>query len=288
MTDTNYSAVVDIFTLDNSPVCDMSAVEILSSPRGYLTASATNMSVYFIGGWNTTNQRSTVVDRYVASTKTWETMQMHVPRVGQASVTLGNTVYIGGGTIDDSGAAVNFVTTIVEDATGKASFGVPMKLSSNRTNLAGTSISSAGQSLVLFAGGEGPSCGCEIGWMCTPDFSFCANVMMDILNFTDPASFSQTAIFLGSFDARSQLAGVTVGHVAYFAGGKNLTGWSSTVDIYDATTGTWQLTYLSVPRGNLAASVDTSGKIYFAGGENDNGVSNVVDIYDTMTGMWLS
>jgi len=298
--DGNYSAAVDIL-MDTPDVCQQTTAQ-LSEARGYLTAAVTRTSVYFAGGWNNQGARSSIIDRYDASKKQWSVLDMKLPRSGHSSVGFDSHILIAGGEMED-GTTSSLVTVLKEDpTTGVATFAEPLTLSAgNRTKMAGTTISSAGIALVLFAGGEGPSCGCEIGWMCTPDFSFCASTLVDIINMTDPNQPVMSYEFMPSFDARSRLAAASYDSLAFFAGGKNLTGWSDTVDIYDSKTDSWSVEHLSVPRADLAIASSlpsdptipkgmstSSPKIYFAGGVNDDGPSEIIDIYDISTGMWTS
>jgi len=63
------------------------------------------------------------------------------------------------------------------------------------------------------------------------------------------------------------------------------------VDIYDASSGTWEVTHLSQARQNMAVAV-TANKVLFAGGyfytapPTYSGASKFVDIYDLSTKSW--
>jgi hypothetical protein len=63
------------------------------------------------------------------------------------------------------------------------------------------------------------------------------------------------------------------------------------VDIYDASTGTWEIDSLSEPRASQGNAATVNGLAYFAGGGNFMGSgyyapSDVVDIYDPETASW--
>eukprot|EP00456_Euglypha_rotunda_P047379 TRINITY_DN3781_c0_g1_i4.p1 TRINITY_DN3781_c0_g1~~TRINITY_DN3781_c0_g1_i4.p1 ORF type:complete len:125 (-),score=4.73 TRINITY_DN3781_c0_g1_i4:9-383(-) len=123
--------------------------------------------------------------------------------------------------------------------------------------------------------------------MCTPDFSFCASGLINVVYPYENGTFGITWSMLGSIECRSSLAAASYGNLVFFAGGKNITGWSSMVDVYDLDADEWSTETLSVPRGHLAASTTSDGKIYFAGGVNDDGVSQVVDVYDAVQRKWV-
>jgi len=142
--------------------------------------------------------------------------------------------------------------------------------------------------LDFFAGGEGPSCGCEIGWMCTDDFSYCASGLVQILYVDETNGKIGTSwTLLGSIECRSSLSAGAAGNVVLFAGGKNITGYSDMVDIYNIDTSEWGTAQLSQPRAHMAVATSIDGKIYFSGGISDSGVSDVVDVFDTKTMKWV-
>jgi hypothetical protein len=89
--------------------------------------------------------------------------------------------------------------------------------------------------------------------------------------------------------------------MAFFAGGKhenkgpqNITNRTDAVDVFDATTGQWQLLKLSVARSMVACVASAAGNVYFAGGEYDEDrsdpaaqeCSDVIDIYNVHTATW--
>ena len=81
-------------------------------------------------------------------------------------------------------------------------------------------------------------------------------------------------------------------HVAVFAGGYDPfftppAGFEGTVDIYNATTGTWSTGSIS-PR-DIPAVVGIGDNVYIAGGGySPTEYPNIMDIYNTTTGAWSS
>jgi hypothetical protein len=66
-------------------------------------------------------------------------------------------------------------------------------------------------------------------------------------------------------EARYLLASTSSGEFVFFAGGRNATGSSDRVDIYNVTSRNWTTATLSIPRGALAAT-STQNLVFFAGG----------------------
>ena len=87
-------------------------------------------------------------------------------------------------------------------------------------------------------------------------------------------------------------AAASLGNKIFIAGGGDVIGDNQTdqVDIYDASSGTWSMAHLSVPRMGLTAAT-AGNKILFAGGFGyPDGMSwgyfNTVDIYDNTNNSW--
>ena len=86
--------------------------------------------------------------------------------------------------------------------------------------------------------------------------------------------------------ARSSVADVTAGDKAYFAGGRNGSGYSDVVDIYDDASGTWSTATLSLERASIAATA-VGDYVLFAGGTTSNTTSSaVVDVLNTQAMVW--
>jgi N-acetylneuraminic acid mutarotase len=88
---------------------------------------------------------------------------------------------------------------------------------------------------------------------------------------------------------------VSAGNKVFFAGGFDIdypgnNYYFSVIDIYDASTDSWSVSYLSKPRRLMAATA-INNKIFFAGGyeemsPNNYPVSNLVEICDLSTNSW--
>jgi hypothetical protein len=74
-----------------------------------------------------------------------------------------------------------------------------------------------------------------------------------------------TVIATGTLSsARYKMAAASLGKHALFAGGRNLNQELSDVDIFDADSGIWSVSYLSNPRSHLASCVDQRNlRVYF-------------------------
>jgi len=282
-----YTNVVDIISLSAGTQSTAS----LSQARGYLTGAATTNSAYFVGGYVSNGTRSTVIDQYNTISKKWTTLNLPQGRSNHTSIGVKDYVFIAGGIMDTDTDPLwtDQIDIIQEDpATGTATFLDAIEMFGNRSNMASTLLSYGGQSMAFLAGGEGPSCGCEIGWMCTEDFSYCASGLVNIIYVDETSGKIGTSwTLLGSIECRSSLAAGASGNVVLFAGGKNITGYSDMVDIYNVDTSEWTTTQLSVPRSHMAVANSADGKIYFSGGVTESGVSDVVDVFDTKTMKWV-
>ncbi len=89
--------------------------------------------------------------------------------------------------------------------------------------------------------------------------------------------------------ARYGITAISAGNKIFFAGGASGDGFDffftySNVDIYDVSTNTWSLAFLSDSKTDLAAAA-VGNKVIFAGGYA-NGWSNKVDIYDISANTW--
>lgn len=100
-------------------------------------------------------------------------------------------------------------------------------------------------------------------------------------------SFGQSAWYYTNLsEPKSAMGTVSLGSKAIFAGGSNVTGYLSLVEVYDVNTGLWDsLGHLSVPRG-YSRGVVCGSKILFAGGFDWTQTYATVDMYDTLTRQW--
>jgi hypothetical protein len=86
---------------------------------------------------------------------------------------------------------------------------------------------------------------------------------------------------------RSFMGSAVLGNKAYFAGGFNGAYHLTTVEVYDITTGTWDIAGdLSAAREIIGGGISCGSKILFAGGYDLASAFSNVDIYDTLTGQW--
>ncbi len=104
----------------------------------------------------------------------------------------------------------------------------------------------------------------------------------------DPVNHSSRCFTLSV--PRSHLAGATAGNKVLFAGGVEVSGYTSnpaynTVDIYDELTLAHSVANLSEARSHIA-SVSSDTRAYFIGGKKDNGFSARMDIYNSTTNTW--
>ena len=145
----------------------------------------------------------------------------------------------------------------------------------------GLTVASAGNK-ILFAGGRTGS----------PPNTFSGSTRVDIYDLVTQ-TWSTAELSIG----RSEMDVAVCGNKIFFAGGTDHddNGWwtfYSNVDIYDASTDTWSVSSLSVPRAYMAGG-SVGNKVFFAGGNSSftnhtGGIENLVDIYDLSTNAWSS
>ena len=210
---------------------------------------------------------SDIVDFYNVATDTWSSSTMSIGRWGFGMASLDGKVYVGGGA--PAGGCATYGDVDVWDSSLVAwDWSSPSfpSLGLSRTLLAATTAGSK----VLFAGGI---TGCSSGY----------TTHVDIYDTVSGVS-STASLSIG----RNGIASVSVGDMAFFAGG-HLGGGATTdrVDIYDASTGVWSTASLSQARQSLAATT-AHGKVFFGGGWRGSaaGPTDRVDIYDVATGTW--
>ncbi|KAJ1959497.1 hypothetical protein GGI12_004307 [Dipsacomyces acuminosporus] len=87
---------------------------------------------------------------------------------------------------------------------------------------------------------------------------------------------------------RSLIAATSVGHLAFFAGGKlQDDSYTDVVDIFDRSTNKWTVAHLSSTRSNVGAGSVGGRYALFAGGfDSSFKVVKTVDVYDIQTGKW--
>lgn len=114
----------------------------------------------------------------------------------------------------------------------------------------------------------------------------CLMVACSVLSVPAQAELSITQTTAQLSQARGWLASGTAGNLVYFAGG-SAGGYSSVVDMYDASTGTWssslrgEVAPLTQARTQLSAA-SANGRVFFAGGVGAGHPweSKVVDVFN--------
>ena len=88
-------------------------------------------------------------------------------------------------------------------------------------------------------------------------------------------------------EPKYNMGAATLGNKAYFAGGYDRIKFMDKVEVYDVSTGTWDVAgKLSKARQVIGGSASCGSKIFFAGGYDENVAFDIVDIYDTLTKEW--
>lgn len=124
---------------------------------------------------------------------------------------------------------------------------------------------------ILFAGGEETS-----QYLSIPEY-------YDTVDIYDEQTLDKTSAYLS--EARSHLAAVSSGNLAFFIGGKTKNGYSDKMDVYNSETNSWKVINLPRQRGFAGAAL-IGNNIYIAGGKNNSGIVRTVDIYNVLTGVW--
>jgi len=249
----------------SQPPCEPSQTFRLVGARVSASAVAIPNRVLFAGGSANLGSKSLgAVVVYTLTTKKNKIVQLSVPRTSLAAVAVGNKAFFGGG-----GTNQNNDSNVVDVYDGGTNtWDPPLQLSKARQALAATSTGT----LAIFAGGitnNSPYPG------------------VDIYDTKKKLWSSSERLSAG----RWGLVAASVRDVALFAGGQGNNGLpSDIVDIYNSTSGNWEVHHLSLPRTNLAAAA-AGTKIYFAGGRFWNKTEapipvDVVDIYDVNTRQW--
>jgi hypothetical protein len=139
-------------------------------------------------------------------------------------------------------------------------------LSKARAGMAVTTVGSK----VIFAGGYDYSLGSS------------QKVPQDTVDIYDESTGSWTTAKLSA--ARYDIAAVTVGDLAIFAGGNSYYHRNAVADIYNGRTGQWSTAPLSQARSALI-SATVGHTVLFAGGDY-NAYARTVDVFDVDAGTW--
>jgi len=236
----------------------------LSIARYYLAATSVGDVALFGGGASNCQdmycQNSfATVDIYNTTTRLWSTATLSVARYSLAATSAGDVALFGGGYNNDKTVDIYNVTSRMWSTA---------TLSVGRYSLVAASLGS----IAFFAGGyNGGSC---------MDGGNC-----NIVDIYDAMSgkWSTAVLSVG----REKLAATAVGNYVLFGGGAddvlcNSDGNCNTVDLYDASTDTWNTATLSVARSDWPAT--TLGNLaLFAGGRGGCNIyqaCSTVDIYN--------
>ncbi|KAI9503359.1 hypothetical protein BX070DRAFT_235051 [Coemansia spiralis] len=134
--------------------------------------------------------------------------------------------------------------------------------------------------------------------------SVCLAVPASLASATDSPSSSADSLALNAIDnahswefsgamlslPRSSIAAASVGHMAFFAGGRlqNDT-YTDVVDVFDRRTGKWSVSHLSMARSEIGAGSVSGRYAIFAGGlDSTFKPLSLVDVYDTKTNKWTT
>jgi hypothetical protein len=143
------------------------------------------------------------------------------------------------------------------------------------------SVAAAGSKIVFAGGANRVDGNCQMWCNTLPSSA------IDIYDVNTHAwSFAQLS------QPRQGMGAVACGNKIFFAGGSNYELWFnngivySNVDIYDASSNTWTVAFLSQARTCVTA-VSLGNKVLFAGGtENGGDGTTRVDIYDINSDTW--
>lgn len=243
------------------------STESLSNPRGEAASVQLGNLAFFAGGRVGNNLRSRV-DIYDASTGAWSMASLSSARTAIGAATAGNHVLFAGGA---TGLGVGTdVVDVYDHTTGTWSTAT---LSEPRFSIGATTI---GMKAYFAGGANGP-------------------MLSDVVDVYDatigPPSMASAWSTMQLSTARAQVAAVSVGDVAIFAGGQDNVSAVADVDIYDATASAWTVASLTQARVVGSSGAVASGtRAYFGGGQATPGpsatMSDVVDVYDGTSGVW--
>ena len=230
--------------------------------------AATNVGDYalFAGGDSSNGNYNSTVDAYNTSLVRTTPTSLSEAKISLAATSVGDYALFGGGYAGSSySSTVDAYNTSLTRTT-------PTSLSESRYFLAATRVS-FDKDYALFGGGLNNSASNTVD-------SYNAS-----LTRTTPTSLSESRYYLSASSVRTYYSSLSPSgrfyseYYAIFAGGRNSTEYSSTVDAYNVSLTRLTPSNLSEAREFLAAS-RTSGYAFFGGGRNSSGYLSVVDLYD--------
>ncbi len=275
----SYDTVQITILPSNRPLIPAQLIPIGTLPQtraGFAFAAAGNKIVFAGGSANPEQGCATAgVDIFDISTGAWTTAQLSQARQEMGVAVLGNKIFFAGGIIPRVGPPYGCYITNCGD-TRRSEIDI-YDASSNTWSTAQLSSvriptgASAGNN-VVFAG---------------DDEYFTAGI-----DIYDAGSNSWSTSSLSAGRQISQPA--VAGNKIFFGGGSsgmncvNDGNLYKQIDIYDATSDTWSVDFLSMPRG-LNGAISANNKIYWGGGfvidaaSPDGNITNSVEIRDLAT-----
>lgn len=270
------TVIVHVINLMNRPVIQAQLIPIgtLSQARYSIAVAATNNKIVFAGGWPApvnTIPSSTRIDIYDITNGSWSTSEFTEGRFGSGVAVLGNKIFFAGGGIqqDNGFGAWQYG--------GKSSSDVDVY--DAVTNVWSTTQLSSARSPV------GASVGNKVIFTGGDDYSPSSKV-----DIYDAGTNLWSAISLSEVKHINQLS--TSANKIFLAGGSAdlITGSGKMykkIDIYDASSDTWTVDALSLPRGEMGV-ISANNKIYWGGGYISDplvefSITNSVEIKDLAT-----
>ncbi|HEY1115091.1 MAG TPA: hypothetical protein VGE66_16085 [Chitinophagaceae bacterium] len=239
------------------------AVGQLSQARNDLAVAAAGGKLLFAGGWvGTPATKSRRVDILTIASGSWRTAELSVPGSGMATAVVGNKILVAGGTVGNTGS------TFVDMYDAATNRWTTAGLSAGRFSMVGA----AAGGKALFAGGL--------------QYLSVYRNQVDIWD-ERTGSWSATTLTDRTGTGTVGIATAVLGDKIYLAGeasdwySRGGGSYSSTINIYDATTGNWSLAALRQPRG-YGAGIGVSDKLYWAGGVVRHGPEPFTDEVEIM------
>ncbi len=257
---------VDVF---DATGLNFSQTTITGTPyagRATMASDAANGKVYFAGGGSHGSQlwmelTTDYVDEFDPLTLSKRTMNLSTPRSSLAGASVDNKVIFAGGHYIPLGGNFSISSSRVDIYDTISGTWSTDELSVARQGLVAASLTDA----AVFAGGS---------WTEADGKTYHVSSAVDIFD-----ALTNTWTTSNLSEARSNLAGIGLGNLAFFAGGLNEDAlYSNIVDVYDFDTDQWSTLYLSEARYGLTAAV-LGNQVFFAGGFGLNGYSNTIDIF---------
>lgn len=252
----------------------MTSLGSLSQTREGITVSSAGNKILFAGGFNGPgNIPSSRVDIYDINNNTFTTAELSEARYNLTTTVLGNKIFFAGGNKEKGFSSRVDIYDVVFNTWTTA------ELSLERALMAGA----AAVDKVLFAGGVGPQI--------YPHSS--GNPVVDIYDVSNNTwTTAHLSNRIGNNVGEVGIAATVIGTKIYLAG--NASDWlawdfgsfSSTINIYDASTGIWSISNLSIPKGFMAG-IAVDNKNYWAGGvyNQNEKITDQVEIRDMNTGL---